>query len=149
MMINSYSEKIPECEKCQVKFAKAYQLVIDEGINSVKAKMEGIGFRTIIFKDLNSVNYLDNIHHIKDICLKKNAQVVIYVAGHGFNNGFDDFLIPNDIFDYYHSSNHDERLYSNYSTTCGLQCLLRAFEFDEFNYQLNLGVWWDLCRVVS
>lgn len=78
----------------------------------------------------------------------------IYVGGHGFNNGHDDYLFPIDFQENYHENNHEIDSFLSYNLRkCSLAKLIENFaqlvliNENDNKKEINLICFWDACRV--
>lgn len=134
-----------ECplEECNKKFKLISSMDIYSNLSNIKAELEALGFLTISFINVNSIEYKGAISLLKKLCESAHkVLVLVYVAGHGHNHLSKDYLIPVDSQNYFHFNEHKGFLKD--SMECGLHHLMKSFESQ--NEKFTLGVLWDLCR---
>lgn len=136
--------------ECDEKFKLINSMDIYSNFSKIKAEMEAIGFLTISFINLNSIEYKAALNMLKKLCEPApNVLLLVYVAGHGHNNLGNDFMIPINSQMSFHLNGHRGFLKDE---DCSLETLMRTFE--EWTEQpdgrvlpkFTVGVLWDLCR---
>lgn len=122
------------------------KLHVHDSISRLKDKLEKLGYIVMPFVDLDADSYLRFIRLFQKICEEaENVSVFIYVAGHGYNEKNQDFLIPSNIRSIYHANNHEYGPAYSQLRSCSLENLLENFRSTEHT-KFTVTCFWDLCR---
>lgn len=137
------------CKQC-TKVLPDYNLTnlnIYSAFETLKKRLESLGFLVLSFLDLDAESFLRALHVARDICAKASSvTVLIYVAGHGHNYVKEDFLIPINTKVLLHNNNHEyNKIYSSLNLCC-LSNLLESFRPAFPGQGVSVVCFWDLCR---
>ncbi len=141
-------EEIKMCRKCQSPGYNLTNLNMSESIETLRQRLEELGYLVMAFIDLDADNYLRAVRLARQICDQaESVSVLIYIAGHGYNYLSQDYLIPINTKLLLHHNNHDYKriLYSSLSL-CSLSNLLESFKPLYLDQNISVVVFWDLCR---
>jgi hypothetical protein len=99
------------------------------------------------FIDIDSDEYVRALRLARKLCDKSsNVSILIYVAGHGFSYGQEDYLIPINTELLLHYNQHDYRGILTQLRLCSLSNLLENFKTSSSEQNISVICFWDLCR---
>lgn len=152
LIIGNGDYELYDCNECKESYLQFSNLNVTKSLIELKKTLEDNDFIVMACIDLEATNFLRMIRLFREKCYQaKNVLAFVYIGGHGFHRGTDDYIVPSDIQALLHED-HDrlnDKFYFKQSLgLCSLTNLLENFvaEENETHKVTYLTCFWDLCR---